>query len=121
MRHDLLLADANPGFAAALALLLDRAGYRVTRVPDGATALAALRSGRPALAVLDTGLPGRSGFDLCEEVRADPQLSPMRIVLISARGRETDRARGMGAGADAWLVKPFATADLLACIEGLLA
>jgi len=71
--------------------------------------------------LLDAAMPGMNGFDVCEAVRADPGLSGVRILMLTAKGRETDIARGMGAGADAYVTKPFSTRELIVRIRELLA
>ena len=120
MTHSVLIADDEANIVVSLEFLLKREGHRVLIARDGAEALAMIRSERPALVLLDAMMPGLSGFDLCEAIRADPALSDIRIVMLTARSREADEARAMGAGADEFIVKPFSTRDLAARIRGLL-
>ena len=79
------------------------------------------REQRPDLVLLDVMMPGLSGFEVCQEVRADPLLSGVKILMLSAKGRETDIAKGRALGADAYLTKPFATRELVARVRELLA
>ena len=106
--------------AASLDYLMRREGYRVTIVAEGAEALAAVEAAPPDLVLLDCLLPGLSGFQLCEAVRANPALSGVRILMLTVRARDTDIARGLGAGADGYMTKPFSTRELAARVRELL-
>lgn len=121
MSHRILIADDEPNMIVSLEFLMQREGYAVSVARDGVQALDMIRSERPDLVLLDGMMPGLSGFEVCEAVRADPALSATRILMLSAKGRETDIARGMGAGADAYVVKPFSTRDLAQKIREMLA
>jgi len=116
-----LIADDEPNIVISLEFMLKREGYEVTVARDGAAALAAIRAERPALVLLDAMMPGMSGFDVCEAVRADADLRDTPILMLTAKGRETDVARGVGAGADAYVTKPFSTRDLAQKIRDMLA
>ena len=116
-----LIADDEPNIVVSLSFMLRREGYEVLVAPDGTQALALIRSEAPALVLLDASMPGLTGFEVCEAVRADPALAGTRILMLTAKGRDTDIARGMGAGADAYVTKPFSTRDLVARIRELLA
>ena len=121
MSHKVLIADDEPNIVISLEFMMKRAGYQVSVARDGAEALAAIRRDRPALVLLDGMMPGMSGFEVCEAVRADPNLAGTRIVMLTAKGRDTDVARGMGAGADAYVIKPFSTQELVQRVRELLA
>lgn len=121
MSHRILIADDEPNIVISLEFLLKREGYAVLVARDGVQALAMIRAERPDLVLLDGMMPGLSGFEVCEAVRADADLAATRILMLTAKGRETDVARGMGAGADAYVVKPFSTRDLVEQIRGMLA
>ena len=116
-----LIADDEPNIVISLEFMMKREGFEVVVARDGPAALAAIRAERPALVLLDAMMPGMSGFDVCEAVRADAELRGTRIMLLTAKGRETDVARGVGAGADAYVTKPFSTRDLVARIKDMLA
>ncbi|MCU0755514.1 MAG: response regulator [Xanthomonadales bacterium] len=120
MSHRILIADDEPNIVVSLEYLMKREGYAVSVARDGRSALAAIREQRPALVLLDVMMPGLSGFEVCQEVRADPALSGVRILMLSAKGRETDIAKGQALGADAYLTKPFATRELVARVRALL-
>lgn len=117
----ILIADDEPNIVVSLEYLMKREGYAVSVVRDGTTALAAIREQRPDLVLLDVMMPGLSGFEVCQEVRADPSLSGVKLLMLSAKGRETDIAKGRALGADAYLTKPFATRELVARVRELLA
>lgn len=120
MSHRILIADDEPNIVVSLEYLMKREGYAVSVARDGTSALAAIREQRPALVLLDVMMPGLSGFEVCQEVRADPALAGVRILMLSAKGRETDIAKGQALGADAYLTKPFATRELVARVRELL-
>jgi DNA-binding response OmpR family regulator len=115
-----LIADDEPNIVVSLEFMMKREGYEVLVARDGTQALDAIRESRPALVLLDAMMPGMSGFEVCEAVRADPETRGTRILMLTAKGRETDVARGVGAGADAYVTKPFSTRDLVAKVRDML-
>ena len=116
-----LIADDEPNIVLTLSFMLKREGYEVLTAPDGSQALAAIRAERPRLVLLDGAMPGMTGFEVCEAVRADPAISETPILMLTAKGRETDIARGMGAGATAYVTKPFSTRELIVKIREMIA
>ena len=109
-----LVADDEEDIRALVCLAVRKAGAaEVTAVADGAAALAAARSGLPDLAVLDVSMPGASGLEVCAALREDPATAGIRILLLSAGASLDDVARGLAAGADAYLAKPFSVAGLV--------
>jgi len=105
----------------SLSFMMRREGYEVLVARDGTEALDTIRRERPALVLLDAMMPGLTGFDVCEAVRADAAVRDTRILMLTAKGRETDVARGLGAGADAYVTKPFSTRELVAKVRDMLA
>ena len=99
---------------------LERSGFRVAAFADGEEGLEQLFASRPDAVVLDLMLPGRSGFDVCRAIRADPQLAATRVLMLTARGGTHDAERGMQAGADDYMTKPFSTKELVARVRGLV-
>lgn len=116
-----LIADDEPNIVVSLQFMLKREGYEVVVARDGPEALEAIQRERPALVLLDGMMPGMSGYAVCEAVRADPELRETRILMLTAKGRETDIARGQGAGVDAYVTKPFSTRELIVQIRDMLA
>jgi DNA-binding response OmpR family regulator len=114
--HVLLIED-EPHIAEAIRFILTREGYRVSHVDDGSAALAELRALAPDLVILDHMLPGMSGLDILVQLRADPALQALPVMMLTARGRDRDLAER--AGADRFLAKPFSNAELLAEVRAM--
>ena len=121
MTRKVLIADDEPNILISLEYLMKREGYHVLLARDGVEALAAILRERPDLVLLDVMMPGKTGFDVCAAVRADESLAATRIVLLTAKGRDTDVAKGTALGADAYVTKPFSTKELAARVRELLA
>ena len=118
-RPRIVLADDNADMRAYVQRLLEQGGYEVQAVENGRAALAALRRGeRPDLLLSDVMMPDLDGFGLLAEVRADPQLKDLLVILLSARAGEEARVEGLAAGADDYLVKPFGARELRARVDG---
>jgi DNA-binding response OmpR family regulator len=115
-----LCADDDEDILSLVSLRLRRAGFEVATAIDGDEAVEIARARRPALAVLDVMMPKRTGYEVLAELRADEVLRGMKVILLSARVQEGDVSRGMDAGADAYLAKPFKAQDLVSTVEGLL-
>ena len=116
-----LIADDEPNIVVSLEFMMKREGYEVLVARDGRAALEAIRRERPELVLLDAMMPGMTGFDVCEAVRADERVRGTRILMLTAKGRETDLARGAGVGVDAYVTKPFSTRELVAKVREMLA
>jgi len=116
----ILIADDEANILISLEYLMKREGYTVSVARDGDEAIAAIRRERPALVLLDVMMPRRSGTEVCQEVRADEALKDTLIVMLTAKGRDTDVAKGLGVGADAYVTKPFSTKELVRKVRELL-
>lgn len=116
-----LIADDEPNIVISLEFMMKREGFEVVVARDGKEALEAIRRERPQVVLLDAMMPGMTGFDVCAAVRADDAVRDTRILMLTAKGRETDLARGAGVGVDAYMTKPFSTRELVAKIRELLA
>lgn len=119
--HKILIVDDEPNILVSLEYLMKREGYEVHLARDGDAALDAIRRERPALVLLDVMMPGKSGLEVCDAVRADEALEATKIVLLTAKGRDTDVAKGLALGADAYVTKPFSTRELAQRVRELLA
>jgi DNA-binding response OmpR family regulator len=120
MTHKILIADDEPNIVVSLEYLMKRAGYQVLVARDGQQALDLLRSERPALVLLDLMMPVKSGIEVCQELRADAGLSGTKVLMLTAKGRDTDVQKGLGVGADAYMTKPFSTKELAAKVAEML-
>jgi DNA-binding response OmpR family regulator len=115
-----LVADDEDDIRDLVCLAVGRAGGLVVRsVADGTAALAAARAERPRLVVLDVSMPGATGLEVCSALRADPDTAGIAILLLSAGASTADIARGLAAGADSYLAKPFSVAELVRQIREL--
>ena len=115
-----LIADDEPNIVVSLEFLLQQGGYEVRTVSNGIEALSAAREFRPHLLLLDIMLPLRSGFEVCQLIRESPELKELKIIMLTAKGREAEVAKGLALGADAYITKPFATRELLETVRRML-
>lgn len=121
MNKKILIADDEQNIVISVEFLMKREGYAVSIAADGEEALAKIRAEKPDLVLLDVMMPKKNGFEVCQEVRGDPALAGVRILMLTARGRDTEVAKGMAIGADAYMTKPFSTRDLVDKVRELLA
>ncbi len=121
MARKVLIVDDEPNIVMSLEFLMKKAGFEVAVARNGAEALAALEGEAPDLLLLDVMMPEFDGYEVCERIRADPTWSSTKIVMLTARGRDSERDRGLALGADAYVTKPFSTRELVAQIEEMLA
>ena len=120
MSHKVLIADDEPNIVISLEYLMKRAGYEVHIARDGQEAIDAIRRERPRLVLLDVMMPRKSGYDVCQELRADAQIKDTLVLMLTAKGRDTDVDKGLGMGADAYMTKPFSTKELVAKVAQML-
>jgi len=121
MAHKILIVDDEPNIVISLEFLMKKEGFEVAVANDGEEALAKVASFNPDLMLLDVMMPKKSGFEVCEALRADPQRSGLQIVMLTAKGRDTEVAKGLALGADAYVTKPFSTKDLVTKVKEMLA
>jgi DNA-binding response OmpR family regulator len=121
MGKKLLIVDDEPNIVAALEYLLQRRGYEVRAAANGEEALRQVEAFVPDLVLLDVMMPERSGFDVCRRIREHPEWGAIKILMLSAKGREADVSKGLALGADAYVTKPFSNAELVERIGALLA
>ena len=120
MPTTLLIADDEPNILLSLDYLMQREGFRVVLARDGQEALDLIVRERPALALLDVMMPLCSGLEVCQQVRQDPTLDGVQILLLTAKGRESDVSKGLAMGANAYMTKPFSTRELVARVRSML-
>lgn len=118
--HALIVEDEE-SILMSLEFLLTQEGYSVATAQDGAAALQAAAARTPDLVLLDVMLPLIDGFEVCRQMRANPELRKTRIMMVTARGRDSEVEHGMALGADDYLTKPFSTRELMEKIRALLA
>jgi DNA-binding response OmpR family regulator len=120
MAKKVLIVDDEPNIVASLEFLLRQSGYEVHVAADGAAALRQVQAVAPDLVLLDVMMPETNGYDVCQRIRAHPEWRNVRIVILSAKGREAEMTKGLSLGADAYVTKPFSNAELVARIDELL-
>ena len=120
MSHLVLIAEDEPHILESLQFLLERAGLHIATAHDGAEAIRSIQELRPALVVLDITMQHHSGFEVLKRVRADPELSATKILILTAKGQQADRRTSVELGADRYITKPFSNKDLVADVRELL-
>ena len=120
MNRKVLIADDEPNIVAALEFLLQRSGFEVHIARNGDEALKMVEIHRPDLVLLDVMMPQRSGYEVCQRMREHEDWRHIKIVMLSAKGRDVEVKKGMSLGADLYVTKPFSTRELVAQIDGLL-
>jgi DNA-binding response OmpR family regulator len=119
MTHRILVVDDEPNIVMSLEFILQQSGFETAVARDGDEALQQVEEFRPDLVLLDVMMPRRDGFEVCQTLRATGWDS-LRIVMLTAKGRDTEVAKGLAVGADAYVTKPFSTRDLVAKVRELL-
>jgi DNA-binding response OmpR family regulator len=120
MSPRILIAEDEDSIVTSLDFLMRRCGFETRIARDGEAAIACLGQFMPDVVLLDIMLPGRSGFEVCGAIRADARLGGTRVMMLTARGGTGEAARGMAAGADDFMLKPFSTHELVARVRALL-
>jgi DNA-binding response OmpR family regulator len=120
MSKRILIADDEPNIVISLEFLMKREGFDVQVAMDGEAALRAIATQLPDLILLDIMLPKKDGFEVCQQIRANPEWQQLKVVMLTAKGRDTEVSKGLALGADAYMTKPFSTRDLVAQVRQLL-
>ena len=120
MKKRVLIVDDEPNIVVSLEFLMQQCGYEIRIATAGDEALKIVKEFRPHLMLLDVMMPKRNGYEVCQMVRDNPVLQAVKIVMLTAKGRELEVAKGLAIGADAYVTKPFATKELLETVKGLL-
>jgi DNA-binding response OmpR family regulator len=116
----ILIVDDEPNIVLPLEFLMRKQGHEVLVASDGDEALDAIGAFAPDLVLLDVMLPRRSGFEICQTLREEPAWRHIKVVLLTAKGRDVEVAKGMAVGADDYVTKPFSTHELVERVERLL-
>jgi len=116
----ILIVDDEPNIVLALELLMKKEGFEVHTVDDGEKAVHAVHDLRPDLVLLDIMMPKLDGYEVCQRIRSDASLKSVRIVMLTARGREVEKEKGLALGVDSYITKPFSTREVVAKVKELL-
>jgi DNA-binding response OmpR family regulator len=117
-KHVVLVED-EVNIAEAIRFLLSNEGWRVQTIANGATAVDVIRNAAPDLVMLDVMLPGKSGFEILEELRADQALADLPVLMLTARGQSRDREMAEKAGVSRFMTKPFSNSEMLEAVRAL--
>ncbi len=121
MANKILIADAEPNIVLSLEFLMNQAGFQVDTVADGEATLTAIAADCPDLLLLDVMMPRKNGYEVCQAIRENPAWKNIKIIMLTAKGREVEREKGLALGADDYITKPFAIQEVVAKVEELLA
>src|SRR5262245_39651833 len=117
----ILIVDDEPNILLSLQFLMKKAGYDVRTAKDGEQALAEIARVQPDLVLLDVMMPKLDGFTVCQRIRAEPDWQGVRVIMLTARGRDVERDKGLALGADDYITKPFSTKDAIDRVAAVLA
>jgi len=120
MPQSVLIVDDEPNIVMSLEFLMKKQGYDVRVASDGDTAISAIEENAPDLVLLDLMIPKRDGFDVCQKIRSNPEWNSVRIVMLTAKGRDIEKEKGLALGADDYISKPFSTREVISRVAELL-
>ncbi|MBZ4192777.1 MAG: response regulator [Candidatus Contendobacter sp.] len=121
MTSKILVVDDEPNIVLSLEFLMKQAGFQVRTASDGEAALTAVAAEPPDLVLLDVMMPRKNGYEVCQAIRANPDWKGVRIIMLTAKGREVEREKGLALGADDYITKPFSTKEVVERVRELLA
>ena len=121
MSKVILVVDDEPNILLSLEYLMQQAGFEVRSARDGDAALEAMEGGAPDLVLLDVMMPKRDGYEVCQAIRSRPEWKHVKVIMLTAKGREVEREKGISLGADDYVTKPFATQELVEKVRQILA
>lgn len=116
----ILVVDDEPNIVRSLTFVLDKGGYDVSIAGDGVEAMSMIRESKPNILILDVMMPNKSGYDVCSEIKSDPELRDIHVVMLAAKGQVGDREAALSQGADEYISKPFSPIEILARVKELL-
>jgi len=120
MSKYILIVDDAPNIVLSLEFLLKKEGYDVHSVSNGEEAMTAIAEKVPDMLLLDVMMPRKDGYEVCQELRAHPDWKNIKIIMLTAKGRDVEREKGLALGADDYVTKPFATQELVKKVKTLL-
>jgi DNA-binding response OmpR family regulator len=120
MSKKILIADDEPNIVTSLEYLMTKSGYEVRVARNGEEALAELESFLPDVVLLDVMMPKKSGYEVCQTMRGHPAWRHIKVVMLSAKGREAEVSKGLSLGADVYITKPFSNQELIDKVAALL-
>ncbi len=120
MKPSVLIVDDEPNIVISLEFLMKRAGYDVRVARDGEAAMRAIERRKPRLVLLDAMMPKRNGYDVCRSIRGNPDWHDIRIIMLTAKGRDVEIEKGLALGADDYITKPFSTRGVVARVRSLV-
>ncbi|MEE8121933.1 MAG: response regulator [Anaerolineales bacterium] len=116
----ILVVDDEPYIIRSLTFVLKKEGYDVSSATNGEEAMAKARESKPSLMFLDVMMPKKNGYEVCREVKGDPSLSDIYVIMLTAKGQEADREKGLSLGADEFITKPFSPMQILGRVREIL-
>ncbi len=120
MPQTILVVEDEPNIVESLSFLMKKAGFIVRVARDGNAAIRTIESEAPDLVLLDIMMPRRDGYEVCRTIRANPDWDHVRIIMLSAKGRDLDRRKGLELGADDYITKPFSTREIVGRVQEIL-
>ncbi len=120
MPQTILVVEDEPNIVESLSFLMKKAGFIVRVARDGNSAVRTIESEAPDLVLLDIMMPRRDGYEVCRTIRANPDWDRVRIIMLSAKGRDLDRRKGLDLGADDYITKPFSTREIVERVQEIL-
>ena len=120
MAEYVLIVDDEPNIVLSLEFLMKKEGYEVLSVSNGEEAMQAIAEKTPDLILLDVMMPRKDGYEVCQELRANPSWKDIKIIMLTAKGRDVEREKGLALGANDYITKPFATQELVEKVKSLL-
>ena len=118
--NKILVVDDEPNIVRSLTFVLNKGGYDVSIAGDGVEAMSMIRESKPNILILDVMMPNMSGYDVCSEIKSDPELRDIHVVMLTAKGQVGDREAALSQGADEYISKPFSPIEILARVKELL-
>jgi DNA-binding response OmpR family regulator len=116
----ILVVDDEPHLVRSLTFILEKAGYIVSSASNGEEALSKIQQTKPNLVFLDVMMPKKNGYEVCEEIKKSSELKDIYVIILTAKGQETDREQGLKAGANEFITKPFSPLEIMARVKKIL-